>query len=203
MVTSQPAAAMGWQGRLGVIAAGALADFVIVDDRHADPYRNLIEAIEENVRLVVVRGEALYGDAHLMKGLREPSDIEALVPVVGKRAKFLAPNCANSALPIMSLAETMTRIQDGLSLSPTLLAKRVGPEQFARDFSVCNMGKPSDPPSAEDASTLLSCRYGLPFEKTLLSPLMTNGDADFFNRLRAIAHLPTYLHALPEYYVRN
>ena len=199
MVTVNPAAAMGWQGRLGVIAAGYLADIVVVDRLTSDPYRNLINAIEENIRLVIVRGEALYGDAPLMGVFRQSHALE-LLPLVNKREKSMAPNCANTALPTMSVRDTATRLQAGLSLSPEYVAKRLSIEQFSRDFLLCQVDKPADPPSVADARKLLQCRFQLPFEQTLLSPLTTNGDKDFFTRLLKNPNLPTYLQALPDYY---
>ena len=70
MVTRRPADAMNWGEQLGRIQPGFLADVIVVDDRNIDPYRNLIEATEDNIALVFVRGEALYGDAILLQNAR-------------------------------------------------------------------------------------------------------------------------------------
>jgi 5-methylthioadenosine/S-adenosylhomocysteine deaminase len=199
MVTTNPAAAMGWQGKLGRIAPGYLADMIVVDRTANDPYRNLINSIEENIKLVMVRGEVLYGDALLVRTFRNSKALESLPPVAN-RTKVIAPNCANSALPLMSVEDTVTRLQQGLQLDAGYMAKRVSIEQFARDFLICNIGKPSDPPTIEDAKKLLQCRFQLPFEQTTLSPLTTNGDDDFFKRLMLNPNLPAYLQALPGYY---
>ncbi len=202
MVTIKPAAAMGWEGRLGRIAPGYLADVIVVDQVVADPdaaYRNLIMAIEENIKLVMVRGEALYGDQALVRRFRRSQVLESLPPVNG-REKTIAPNCANTALPVMSVEDINARLQQGLSLDPANIAKRVSIEQISRDFLICGVGKPNDPPTAEDATKMLACRFQLPFEKTRLSPLTTNADADFFVRLMANPNLPPYLKALPDYY---
>ncbi len=202
MVTTNPAAAMGWQGQLGQIAPGYLADLLVMDRRHDDPYRNLINALEEHVKLVVVRGEALYGDSQLIEKLRSSVALEPVNPVsiVRPRQKVMVANCPNTKLPIMSVAETRSRLQQGLSLDPAYMAKRVSIEQFSKDLAICNLGKPNDPPTAEDANKLLACRFQLPFETTVLSPLTTNGDPAFFQRLLANPNLPTYLLALPDYY---
>jgi len=208
MVTVNPAQAMGWQGNLGRIVPGYLADMIVVDRSAQDPYRNLINSIEENIKLVMVRGEVLFGDALLVRTFRHVNSLESLPPVAS-RAKVIAPNCANSgndgknALPMMSVEDTATRIQQGLNLEPAYIAKRVSIEQFTRDFLICNIGKPNDPPTAEDAKKLLQCRFQLPFEETALSPLTTNGDADFFKRLMLNPNLPTYLQALQNYYGAN
>jgi 5-methylthioadenosine/S-adenosylhomocysteine deaminase len=201
MVTRRPAEAMNWGDKLGQIAPGYLADLIVVDDKRPDVYRNLIDAIEENIQLVVIRGEALYGDAAALRGARASGDnVETLTTFGNKREKLIAPNCPNTALPVMSLKETMSRLQEGMNFDFAYTAKRVSIEQFTRDLATCGLAKPSDPPTADDAKRLLSCRFGLPFEPTVLSPLATNDDADFFKRLMANPNLPGYMKKLPDYY---
>ncbi len=199
MVTSKPAAALGWQHRLGSIAVGQLADLVVIASGRENPYRNLIAAIEEDITLVLVRGEALYGEAVYMRQLRNASELEALPPVAGK-AYLIAPNCPGTNVAPMSVEATMARIQQGLTLDPALLAKRMPAEQVARDLALCGVGKPDDPPSIANLSTLLQCRFQLPFETTTLSPLYTSADPDYFPRLLANPNIPAYLRALPDYY---
>lgn len=199
MVTREPAAAMGWSGKLGAIAPGHLADLVVMDAVVEDPYRNLIVAIEENLKLVMVRGAALYGDRALMGAMRNPRQLESLAPI-GGRSKVVAPNCPGSGMPDMSVEDTATRLQQALDLKPAYVARRLSIEQFTRDLAFCGAGKPADPPTEEDATRLLACRFGLPFEKTTLSPLTTNADAAFFPRLKANPNLPRYLDGLSNYY---
>ncbi len=201
MVTRRPADAMNWGDKLGQILPGFLADVIVVDDRRKDPYRNLIEATEDNIALVFVRGEALYGDAILLQNARRGfTDLESLARPNKAREKAIAPNCPDTALPIMSVKDTMTRLQEGMKFDVDYTAKRVSIEQFTRDLLMCGEAKPSDPPTAADAKRLLMCRFGLPFEETKLSPLLTNDDADFFTRLLANPNLPAYMKALPDYY---
>lgn len=201
MVTRHPAAAMNWGDKLGQISVGYLADVIVVDERNTDSYRNLIETIEENIKLVLVRGEPLYGDAILLQNARQSlDDIETVTSFGGVRTKAIAPNCPNTALPKMSLKETMARLQEGMRFDPVYTAKKVSIEQFSRDLLICGETKPSDPPTAEDAKRLLSCRFGLPFEPTKLSPLTTNDDPDFMQQLMANPNLPAYMKRLPDYY---
>ncbi|MBT5595458.1 MAG: amidohydrolase family protein, partial [Euryarchaeota archaeon] len=70
MVTSNPAAAAEWQDHVGQIKADMVADLVVIDTFHDDPYRNLIEAIDADVRLTVVNGKALFGDQDIMTALK-------------------------------------------------------------------------------------------------------------------------------------
>jgi 5-methylthioadenosine/S-adenosylhomocysteine deaminase len=207
MVTVNPAEAMGWQGKLGSIAPGYLADLVIVDDTVEDPYRNLVLAIEDNVRLVMIRGDALYGDQSLMALFRSAAALEVVAeggqrtkPQAAPRVKVLAPNCPSTSLPNMSLQETADKLQQALMLRPADVAKRISIEQFSKDFLICGAGKPGDVPTVADAKRLLACRFQLPFETTRLSPLSTNADPQFFKTLVANPNIPAYLKRLPKYY---
>jgi len=205
MVTRKPAYAMGWAGRAGQITPGFVADLVVMDDRLADPYRNLIEAIEENVRLLAVRGEMLYGDQALMASVRAPAETEVAVTFGGGRAKVIAPNCPGSGLPVMSLAETKARLQRGLSMDADFLLKQVQsrPEaerKMAVELARCPGAAPIGALTAADTKRFLSCRFKLPYEKTTLSPLATNEDAEWMPRLLANPNIPAFLKALPEYY---
>ena len=75
MVTSGAALATNWHNEVGTLEAGKAADLVVIDNIHANPYRNLINAIDPDVRLTVVGGLAVYGDEDLMAGLKG-NDIE-------------------------------------------------------------------------------------------------------------------------------
>jgi 5-methylthioadenosine/S-adenosylhomocysteine deaminase len=67
MVTSNPADALEWTRHTGRLKQELQGDVLVVDDRAGDPYRNLIESIEGNVRLVLVGGKARYGRTALMR----------------------------------------------------------------------------------------------------------------------------------------
>jgi 5-methylthioadenosine/S-adenosylhomocysteine deaminase len=84
MVTSNAARALGLEATLGSIAAGKKADLVVIGGGGADrarPYDALLGATPRDVRLVLVGGRALYGDA----GLR------SLGPGGGSGCEELAP----------------------------------------------------------------------------------------------------------------
>ncbi len=205
MVTRNPAAAMDWSKRLGQISEGYLADVIVVDDKNADPYRNLITATEENIQMVIVRGEPLYGDAALMQAARGAlNDVETTSTFKHRsksaRNKMIAPNCARTGLPVMSVAETRARLQEALGFKPAYVASKVSFDQMSRDLQRCELARPSDPVTADDAKRMLKCRFGLPFEKTTVSALTTNEDPQFFSRLMKNRNLPKYLRELPGYY---
>jgi 5-methylthioadenosine/S-adenosylhomocysteine deaminase len=67
MVTSNPADGLEWTEHTGRLKQGLQADVLVVDARDSDPYRNLIESIESNVRLVLVGGKPRYGRTALMR----------------------------------------------------------------------------------------------------------------------------------------
>lgn len=77
MVTANPAEALRWESQVGRLRTGLFADVLVVDQRNDDPYRNLIESTEANVRLVLVGGRARYGRTSLMRAARA----EALEPI--------------------------------------------------------------------------------------------------------------------------
>jgi cytosine/adenosine deaminase-related metal-dependent hydrolase len=68
LVTTNPGHALTqvWPHPVGTIQAGALADLIVVTNRHPDPYRNLIQATETDIRLVLVGGRPCYGTRPLM-----------------------------------------------------------------------------------------------------------------------------------------
>ena len=70
MVTCNAAEISNWDGFVGQLKAGMYADIVVVDTFHENPYRNLIEAIDPDVRLTVVHGKPVFGDIDLMSAMK-------------------------------------------------------------------------------------------------------------------------------------
>jgi 5-methylthioadenosine/S-adenosylhomocysteine deaminase len=84
MVTRNPAMTLRWYDRLGSIEAGKLADLVLIhgpqppaQGRPPTVYRDLINATERDVQLVLVGGEPLAGATATMAALK-PGDYEAV-----------------------------------------------------------------------------------------------------------------------------
>lgn len=77
MVTSVPgdllARAWGTAGGPGRLAAGRMADALVLAKRHSDPWTNLVLAREHDVLLVVRDGQARYGTQALMRAAGERS----------------------------------------------------------------------------------------------------------------------------------
>jgi imidazolonepropionase-like amidohydrolase len=68
MATVNGAIAMNLDDSLGRLAPGFFADLAIFAGDRTRPYRALLDARAQDVRLVVVRGRAIYGDAPLLAG---------------------------------------------------------------------------------------------------------------------------------------
>jgi hypothetical protein len=72
LVTTNPGHALTevWPHPVGTIHAGALADLIVARRRDPDPYRNLIQATETDIRLVLIGGSPRYGTRPLMTAAR-------------------------------------------------------------------------------------------------------------------------------------
>ena len=76
MVTRNPAQAVNWKQHAGHLAAGNSADLILLRKKNRDPYRNLIEATEQDVELVMVDGAPVYGGVDLIQSFhREHTEI--------------------------------------------------------------------------------------------------------------------------------
>ncbi|MBD0671080.1 hypothetical protein BU198_10280 [Streptomyces sp. CBMA156] len=90
MVTANPgdALATAWGPQVGRLAAGSSADLLVLE-RHEpdeDVYRNLVDATERHVLLVVSRGVPRYGTGPLMTAAGA-ADAGAIEPVGGLRRR--------------------------------------------------------------------------------------------------------------------
>jgi 5-methylthioadenosine/S-adenosylhomocysteine deaminase len=61
------ALAIAWGQRIGKLVPNMEADLVVVERNNPNVHRNLIDATERHVQLVVVRGKAFYGTRALMR----------------------------------------------------------------------------------------------------------------------------------------
>jgi cytosine/adenosine deaminase-related metal-dependent hydrolase len=68
MATLNGAIAMNLDDQLGRLAPGYFADLAVFAGDRTHPYRALLDAHAQDVRLVVVAGRAIYGDAPLLAG---------------------------------------------------------------------------------------------------------------------------------------
>jgi 5-methylthioadenosine/S-adenosylhomocysteine deaminase len=110
MVTTNPGDALArtWGSRVGRIEQGRTADLLVVDSRLEDVYRNLIESIERDVRLVLVGGKARYGRNALMKAAGAESSEK--LPQAG-RGRSLSLTGSKTPVSWAQVVETLEAVR--------------------------------------------------------------------------------------------
>jgi len=122
MVTINPAMIVRWDDQVGSVETGKAADLLVIDPARRVPrssgipqsvYRQLIDATEQDVQLVMVGGEAQAGDVGVMAALK-PGDFEVVQGGGGCFEKAI--DVTNPALPkgTQSVTEISTVVSDGL-----------------------------------------------------------------------------------------
>jgi 5-methylthioadenosine/S-adenosylhomocysteine deaminase len=118
MVTRSAAAMLGWDGALGTLEAGKLADLVAVSGTSADPYSGLIDATERDIVLVMIGGVGRVGQPHLIA----PFTADAEAVSIGGRARVLnlAGGDANVGVEGVTLADATEALGAALATLPQL-----------------------------------------------------------------------------------
>ena len=75
MVTCNPADAVGWTDYCGRIKPGLYADIMVIENHGKNPFEELVNATERDVKLVFIGGDPLYGDSIFMAQMK-PGDFE-------------------------------------------------------------------------------------------------------------------------------
>ena len=115
MVTTNPARTLHWSEDLGSIEPGKFADLLVItphnhpsaEDLPSTPYRGLIDATEEDVRLVLVNGDPLCGDIDVMESLK-PQDYEVIASTGGcfeKAVDVTDPSAPQGSLSFASIRQ--------------------------------------------------------------------------------------------------
>ena len=121
MATINPAKLAAVDQQLGSIAAGKLADVVVVKRRGANAYQALLTATPGDIQLVMVGGQALYGDRVLMHLLLPRATLEDLTICGEPKSLHIALGNAASD----SWQNTHKRLADvmkSLGVAPSALA---------------------------------------------------------------------------------
>ena len=207
MVTVSPARILGWQGSLGSIEPGKLADLTVVDGQTGDPYGHLIDATETDIRLVIIGGTGRYGTPTLLQRL---SPVDEQFDVAGTARAFhldtkdpdpvLGPMSLGDAAPILAdalehMPERAAAIgQAGLGLVvPGGLAGAGGAERWFLDLDQPPFTGAAPPEGA--APALVDAAIGAGSFASIavplkLDPLATQGDDAFFAMLANLANVP-------------
>ena len=207
MVTVSPAHILGWQGSLGSIEPGKLADLTVVAGQTEDPYDHLVGATETDIRLVVIGGTGRYGTPALLQQL---SPVDEQFDVAGTaRAFHLDTKDADPVLGPMSLGDAAPILADALehmperaaAISPAGLGLVVpgglagagGGERWFLDLDQPPFTGAAPPEGA--APALVDAAIGAGSFASIavplkLDPLATQGDDAFFAMLANLANVP-------------
>ena len=109
MTTKNAASVLGLSARLGQIKPGYLADLMVVNKSAGTPYDAILAAKPSDVRLVMVGGQALYGDV----------DLQSIAPAKPGCESFSACGvskflCVATTDPTNKLNQTYAQIQSAL-----------------------------------------------------------------------------------------
>jgi 5-methylthioadenosine/S-adenosylhomocysteine deaminase len=118
MVTINGAKAFGMTNELGTIEVGQWADLLVVAKNEADPYRNLIDSRPQDVELVTISGDALFGATDMMDTLGKKGDYEMIDACGVQRAiDVTVPTTAK----VTKGDEPLSKIESSLlAVQPTL-----------------------------------------------------------------------------------
>jgi cytosine/adenosine deaminase-related metal-dependent hydrolase len=193
MVTANPADALGWSDRIGRVKPGLLADLLVLRRRVPDPHRNLIEATEHDVRLVLVGGRPVYGTPAFMRssGARQVESI-----TVGGRRRSISlrdpgvPDADMSWREVLAALQAVRRDPAGAHEQVRVTADATGEEPLRLI---------PDDPGGEPPVLLTAADLG----EVRIPPLDALAhDAGFFAALRAAPILGGLLDNLQGYYQR-
>lgn len=116
MATSNPAEALSLEDRIGRIAEGLRADLVVMTDRRADPYRNLIESTEADVMLVVSDGRPRYGRHEPLAQTSTPNLGSVLINGLTRATSLPDPTIASSILDWNDVLGKLNQVRGALQL---------------------------------------------------------------------------------------
>jgi len=178
MVTSNAAEISNWQDFVGQIETGMYADLVVLDTFHENPYRNLIEAIDRDVRLTIVQGKAVFGDVDLMTSLQ------------GEDWEYINGSGFSKAVDVTSVSvedgsQTWESIESGLAMA---MRNEVGDIRE-------HWGEVSDLNTDEEVQEYLDSKFdgdyndGVSHLKNLtLDPVFTMNDDRYFDVINRSTH---------------
>ncbi len=154
MVTTTPAAMLGWDSHLGSLEPGRRADLIVLDGRSQDPYQQLLTATEADIHLVMINGDARVGTPALMRALG-PTD--ETIRIAGRpRLLNLRQPTADPTVAELTVAEAITRLQSALRALPNISTTKAVPAGAARHSS-----RDADDPTAPSLGAALLAVSGV------------------------------------------
>jgi 5-methylthioadenosine/S-adenosylhomocysteine deaminase len=214
MITINPTRSVGFEDMLGSIRKGLVADLVVFEKKENDPYRNLINAIEADLKLVVINGRPKYGDLELLNNFGL-SHVEKLS--IGSVTKGI-----DISEPDVEFGDyTFTEVRNKLSQA------LANPERTSRElFNKLRSLRPGEEPlrllvegqEEEQQEQLMALRNSVSFARSHedffsstfigikpmeLDALTMSDDQDFFGTLSSNQNVPRYLDDLRLYLKEN
>ena len=114
MATRTAAEILKWDGALGSLEADKRPDLLVIDGDSGDPYQQLLQATEREVKLVFIAGVARYGEQTLVTALGaqglEPIQIAGQARVLNLRQQTADPVVGQ-----ITLAEAKDRLEQALA----------------------------------------------------------------------------------------
>jgi cytosine/adenosine deaminase-related metal-dependent hydrolase len=216
MVTTTPARILGWNHRLGTLEPGKYADCIVLDDTTEDPYRQLVEARETTIALVVIAGIPRAGQSRMMK--RFGAGTEQIQVGASKRLLDLTPSVTPDPVDGITLTAATERLRDSLARLPELaeeldaaLAAGWSPSAqlaLGQGMGLADVGLPEDWQAPaftvtldfepEDIARDPSFALAAGTLADWVDPMALEGitiadDPEFFRRLARAGNLPTYI----------
>jgi 5-methylthioadenosine/S-adenosylhomocysteine deaminase len=114
MVTANAgdALAVALERPLGRLAKNAAADVLVVERHHQDVHRNLIEATERDIQLVVIRGQPFYGTPALMRAAGAKEAERLTVAGRTRAVKVRQPEHADAKLNWPQVRDRLDAVRD-------------------------------------------------------------------------------------------
>jgi 5-methylthioadenosine/S-adenosylhomocysteine deaminase len=119
MATCTAAAILKWEKALGSLEQKKRPDLLVLDGDQDDPYRQLLQADERDIKLVLVGGTPRYGQRSLVTRLGG-EDLETVHVGGRERVLNLRQKTADTAVGKISLAEATDRLEQALHDLKTL-----------------------------------------------------------------------------------
>ena len=192
-VTSRAARVCRWQRAVGQVAAGFYADLMVVAGDGADPYEQLISAIESDVRLVMIDGIVRAGAAELFDAAGIPEDGREVVKV-GGREQVLWLSDPGTALDGFTLERAHAILVERMG-NPDLPVEEAAEEdgfELVLDEEMAPLSQFGGMEEAEEAVEIIA---------QTPDALIAEGDDALWTALRAIKHFPSaVVDALQDYY---
>lgn len=117
MVTSNAARLAGLSDKIGALASGMMADFVVLPKIGPSPLRSLLDAEPGSIKLVVVAGVPLLGTPEDLHKFQDAKDLETLVICGHQKALNIKQDTGGESFVAIKSRLTNALASSGISLS--------------------------------------------------------------------------------------